>query len=95
MPDPNGALCVIPLLSGFACSYELLAYVGMGPGPEFIPYFMALLGVIGAALIAVVQWPVSALLGRLKRMRKRGEDAATPPAVESGASPDVGGEPTP
>ncbi|HYW81710.1 MAG TPA: hypothetical protein VFB30_00535, partial [Spirochaetia bacterium] len=43
-----------------------LAYVGLGPGQEFIPYFFALLGVIGTAIVAVLQWPVSALLRWLR-----------------------------
>jgi hypothetical protein len=64
-----------------------LAYIGMGP--EFVPYFMALLGVIGAALVAVVQWPISALLGWLKGKRNRSKDAETPAASESRALGDV------
>lgn len=71
MPDPNATSWALPLLS----------YVGMGPGPEFIPYFIALLGVVGAALLAVVQWPISAFLGWLRGKRSPGE-RSEPPAVE-------------
>jgi hypothetical protein len=52
----------------------MLAYVGLGPGQEFIPYFFALLGVAGAALLAVLQWPLSVLLRYLRRAR--GADTA-------------------
>jgi hypothetical protein len=47
----------------------LIGYVGLGPGPEFIPYFLALLGVVGAAFIALVQYPIFALRAFLKRRR--------------------------
>ena len=94
MPDLNFELWVPSHLSNLAFVHALLAYVGMGPGPEFIPYFMALLGVIGAALLAAVQWPISVLLGRLKRTCKLGKHAESPPAVELQASPEVGSEPT-
>ena len=51
---------------------ELLGYVGLGPGPEFIPHFLALLSFVGVALIAVLQWPISVLIGlRARRRRKR------------------------
>jgi hypothetical protein len=58
----------------------LLAYVGFGPGQEFIPYFLALLTVVGAALGAVVRWPFAVLvrlLGGFKR-RPSGEEACAP-----------------
>ena len=42
----------------------LPAYVGLGPEQAFIPYFLALLAWVGAALIAVLQWPIGALLRR-------------------------------
>ena len=92
MLDLNALFSAASSLSDFAQGCGPLAYVGMGPGPEFIPYFMALLGVVGAALLAVVQWPISLLLGRVKRMRNRGQYAEPPPAVESQPSREVGGE---
>lgn len=52
-----------------AAPVPLMGYVGLGPGPEFIPYFLALLGVVGAALIALVQWPLFALQAFLRRRR--------------------------
>ncbi|HJT76973.1 MAG TPA: hypothetical protein VJ739_07190, partial [Gemmataceae bacterium] len=48
-----------------------LAYVGLGPGQEFIPYFFALLGVVGAALVATLQRPVALVLRFLCRARDR------------------------
>lgn len=47
--------------------FGLWAYVGLGPGQEFIPQFLALLGVALTALLAVVQWPIVALWSRLSR----------------------------
>ena len=93
MLDPNAFFSATSLWSDFIRSHALLAYVGMGPGPEFIPYFMALLGVLGAALLAVVQWPLSLLLGRLNQLRKRCKHAEPPLAVESQAPLEVAGEP--
>ena len=81
----------LPALSFF---HALLAYVGMGPGPEFIPYFMALLGVIGAALIAIVQWPIVALFRWFKSKHSRGADAETSSAADAPAPREVGGKPT-
>jgi len=49
----------------------LLAYVGLGPGPEFIPYFAALLGLVGAALVAIFQWPLARLMALLRGKRRR------------------------
>lgn len=48
-----------------------LAYVGLGPGQEFIPYFFALLGLVGTALVAALQRPAAALLAFLSRARGR------------------------
>jgi hypothetical protein len=45
----------------------LLGYVGLGPGQEFIPYFLAMLGLLGGATIAVIQWPLAAFLGLFRR----------------------------
>ncbi len=43
-----------------------LAYVGLGPGQELIPFFFALLGVVGTAIVAILQWPISVVLRRLR-----------------------------
>lgn len=48
----------------------LLAYVGLGPGPEFIPYFVALLSFAGAAFIALIQWPILRFLAWLRAKRQ-------------------------
>lgn len=48
-------------------SAGLWAYVGLGPGQEFIPQFLALLGLAATAFLAVVQWPIFALWSRLSR----------------------------
>lgn len=56
--------------SGLIQFAPLLGYVGLGPGPEFIPYFLALLGVVGAAFIALIQWPLLTLRAYLKGKRR-------------------------
>ena len=67
--------------SGFSQSaLELLAYVGPGPGPELIPYFLALLSFLGVALIALVQRPISILLGYLSKARRRRHEQTDTPA---------------
>jgi hypothetical protein len=63
-----------------------LAYIGPGPGQEFIPYFFTLLGFVGAALVAVVQWPVAVLLRCLPR--GRGAAARPGPQGPGDGSPD-------
>jgi hypothetical protein len=47
----------------------LLAYAGLGPGQELIPYFMALLAWVGAAFGAILFRPISSLLRRLSRLK--------------------------
>jgi hypothetical protein len=49
--------------------HGLHAYVGLGPEQALIPYFLALLAWVGAALIAVLHWPIAALLRRRKRVK--------------------------
>jgi hypothetical protein len=56
----------------FLEALHLWAYIGLGPGQEFIPYFLTLLTFVGAALVAVVQWPLAALL-RLFRSKRNVE----------------------
>jgi hypothetical protein len=63
----------------------MLAYLGLGAGQEFIPYFLALLAFVWAAVIAVLQWPFFALL-RLIRAR-RAVNPAPPPAQTNSATP--------
>jgi hypothetical protein len=57
--------------SALADSFGLLGYVGLGPGQEFIPYFLALLAWAGAACLAILLWPLRALRQRLARTRDR------------------------
>ncbi|HUY33248.1 MAG TPA: hypothetical protein VMV69_10745 [Pirellulales bacterium] len=91
MYDPDRLLCVTTQLSFFGSFHPpmaLLAYVGLGP--DFLPYFAALLSLIGAALIAVVQWPIVALLGWLRGKRDRLDDAETQAAAVSPAERGTG-----
>ena len=54
----------------------LFAYVGLGAGPELLPYVLAIVAWAGAALVAVLQWPLAAFLRRRKgRARKLVPDA--------------------
>jgi len=46
----------------------LLAYLGPGPGVEFIPYFLGLLAWAGMALGAILAWPIAALIGRFRKV---------------------------
>jgi hypothetical protein len=76
MPGPSDFLSLAaPLSSSLppGVSDVALAYVGLGPGQEFIPYFFGLLGVIGAALLAVLQWPFAMLLRYLRSVRGKGK----------------------
>lgn len=70
------------------------AYVGLGPGQEFLPYFLALMGFIGAALLAIIQWPLLALRRLLARARgARNKPSNTAPT--QGSSPNTFSEDTP
>jgi hypothetical protein len=55
----------------------LWAYIGLGPGQEFIPQFLAMLGLIATALLAIVQWPLFALWSRLSRTFAARKNAQT------------------
>lgn len=59
----------------------LIGYVGLGPGPELLPYFFALLGLIAAAIIAILQWPVGVLLRWLPRRKRLPEGEPHAPAA--------------
>lgn len=65
----------------------LLAYVGLGPGLDFFQHFLALLAGAGAALLAVIQWPLLALFRR--RTRSAGSDGLAPD--DSTPPPSAGG----
>jgi hypothetical protein len=65
----------------------LFGYVGPGGGLEFIPYFMAMLAWGGMALLAVLLWPFTTLLRRLRGTRKeRGNEPADTGTPSSGAN---------
>lgn len=77
MLDPDRFLWLAAPFSlplSWSCSAGLLGYVGLGPGQEFIPQFVALLGLAAAAFLAILQWPITALLSRLSRTAA-GEEA--------------------
>jgi hypothetical protein len=62
----------------------MLAYAGPGPGLELIPYFLGLLAWAGMAVGAVILWPVSALLRRLRKARAQdSHQVNAPPMTES------------
>jgi hypothetical protein len=63
----------------------MFAYLGFGPGQEFIPYFLALLAFVWAAVIAVLQWPFLALV-RLIRGKRAG--ASPVPTTQTVPNPE-------
>ncbi len=67
--------CLLGLLASLSLSgpsgHVILAYVGPGPGVEFIPYFLGLLAWAGLALGALLLWPLAALGRRLLIARRR------------------------
>jgi len=100
MPGPDCFLWLIAPLSlpaSAAGLADLWAYVGLGPGQEFIPQFLAMLGLAATALLAVVQWPILALWSRLSRARAARKNARTtgetpvPPGVSGTSVSPVGG----
>jgi hypothetical protein len=86
VPGPNWVLLALAPLACFLSAVGkggVLAYVGLGPGQEFIPYFLGLLAWAGAAFLAILQWPIVALF---RRLSKRGNKPA-PPNETAGANP--------
>jgi hypothetical protein len=67
----------------------MFAYVGLGPGQEFIPYFLALLAFVWAAAIAILQWPFLALIRLIRGRKSRvaGESTNPAPAALTNESP--------
>lgn len=68
MPGPDGCFFL-------AAPLDMWAYVGLGPGQEFIPYFLTLLVWAGIACLAVLQWPLQALRRRWARTRRARAEA--------------------
>ena len=64
-----------PQVDSLFSHLPLLAYVGLGPGPELVPYLIAFVTFVGAAFIAMVQWPFFVLLGWLKSKRQSRRDS--------------------
>jgi hypothetical protein len=66
----------VPVLNCLLSSMPdiILSYAGFGPGQELIPHFLALLAFAGAALMAIVQWPIVALWRCFSRLRGRSKD---------------------
>jgi hypothetical protein len=75
-------------LLGHECLIAPLAYAGLGPGQELAPYFFALLAWAGAALLAVLHRPISALLHVFSRHKSAPvlapESTAPEPGAETG-----------
>lgn len=65
------------------------AYVGPGPGLEFVPYFFSLLAWVGVAIGAVLYWPISALIQRWRGGAPPEQEEAATPAGEERRSGDV------
>jgi hypothetical protein len=83
--DPHALFMTIPLVDG------LLAYVGPGAGLELVPYFWALLGFAGAALLAVVQWPLAVFFRWFPKAREDQPNALTNQLLTT-AVPETSGE---
>jgi hypothetical protein len=68
---------------------HILAYAGLGPGQEFIPYFLALLALLVSAFGAVVRWPFRVLARALGRLRRREGEAPAEPGTTVPESADA------
>lgn len=91
MPGPDCLLLLIVPLPLPPSAPGLWGYIGLGPGQEFIPQFLALLGLAVTALLAVVQWPILALWSRLSRAVAARKNARTNP-VSAADAPERPGE---
>jgi hypothetical protein len=78
VPGPSWSLfLLVPLTYSWSADTAggVLAYVGLGPGQEFIPYFLGLVAWAMAALLAILRWPLIALFQHFLR-RKGGQGRA-------------------
>jgi len=60
----------------FAGAETMLAYGSLGPGPEFIPYFLGILAWGIMAFSAVLLWPITALKRRFRKANNVQEEVA-------------------
>jgi hypothetical protein len=73
----HGHKFIILLAIGLALSFLMLvpsaawAYIGPGPGMEFVPIFSSLLVWVGLAVGAALLWPVQMVLRSVKRWRQQ------------------------
>jgi hypothetical protein len=88
MRGPKSCLILV-VVSAFACLLvaprPALAYVGPGPGAEFIPLFYSMLVLVGTMFSAVLLWPIQAMMRRLRGVR-RAPAAAGARAADSGTA---------
>jgi hypothetical protein len=87
VPDPALLLSVSCNSLPMSGSVSLLAY-GSVPGMELIPYFLALLAWVGMAIGAIFLSPITALVRRIRRVRRKSaleskSEAMTTPPLES------------
>jgi hypothetical protein len=73
-----GPALVVAVIGLLLAPTAALAYVGPGPGLEFIPTFLSLLTWVGLATGAVLWWPVSALIRRMRGNRRQPANPAEP-----------------
>ena len=92
MPGHEGPLGLLTGLTSSPLPPALFGYVGLGPGQELLPYFLALLGLAGSALLAVAQWPLVALFRYLRRLKggPAKERANEPPKADGPEAPEEG-----
>jgi hypothetical protein len=90
MPGPDCFFWLIAPLFLSPAVPGLWGYIGLGPGQEFIPQFLALLGLAATALLAVVQWPILALWSRLSRAVAARKNARSNPVSAADAPEQLG-----
>jgi hypothetical protein len=76
---------LVPLTGSWSAGTQggVLAYVGLGSGQEFIPYFLGLVAWTVAAFLAILQWPLTALFRRFfKRKEVKDEPNSEPRAAD-------------
>jgi hypothetical protein len=65
------------------------AYIGPGPGLEFVPTFLSLLTWAGLATGAVLWWPIAAFIHRIRGTRSQ----SAKPTPEAAQQAENAGEP--